>query len=307
MEFSISFLKILTRSPAAIYLILKNPSIVQGKKNSVFLRSMAFFRICLEYLDTNSKKIKLFNGNPFGSTYGLINLRTSKPLLVLGLCKYKRIYHEPFQKTLYLGISLSEYCKQSISCFRRIPSIIESSFFIFSAIKKSFLPILVFFLCAAIAKHPYHVGVTEITLNSSSQTLQVRCKLITNDVQEALIAQQKTSIDLSLKSQDNKVLLGNFMLSGLQLQLSKQPIAKQTQIRLQSPINLIFLGWEIEEDAIWCYFEANNTPPQKNISVCNTLLFGQFSGQTHFVHCVFNGTRKSHKLSNPEGCTSFQF
>ncbi len=176
-----------------------------------------------------------------------------------------------------------------------------------SPFKKSFLPILVFILCAAIAKHPYHVGVTEITLNSSSQTIQVRCKLLTNDLQDAIIAQQKTPIDLTIKSQVNKVLLGKFLLNGLQLQLSKQAITKQTQIRIQSPILLNFLGWEIEEDAVWCYLEANNTHPQKNIWVCNTLLFEQFSGQTHFVHCLFNGTRKSHKLSNPEGCTSFQF
>jgi len=59
---------------------------------------------------------------------------------------------------------------------------------------------------------------------------------------------------------------------------------------------LIYLGHEIEEDAIYCYISVPGIKKMKNIKVTNTILIEKFDDQVNLVHVQYKGEIKSMKL-----------
>lgn len=116
-----------------------------------------------------------------------------------------------------------------------------------------------------------------------------------NDVQLTLSQTAGKAIDLSNITADNQQLLSVLVHAGLSVQVGSKRI------------NLAFLGYSIEDDAIWCFLEAKNIKYYPRVSVCNNLLYNQFESQTHFIHCTVNGGRKSFKVVNPEHCANFLY
>lgn len=145
------------------------------------------------------------------------------------------------------------------------------------------------------ATHPYYVGVTEVSIETAKKDIRVSCKLNMNDVQLNLSQTAGKAIDLSTITPANQLSLSALIQAGLSVQVGS--------IR----INLAFLGYSIEDDAIWCFLEAKNIKYYPRISVCNNLLYNQFESQTHFIHCTINGGRKSSKITNPEKCAMFVY
>ncbi|MDA0784323.1 MAG: hypothetical protein O2814_07245 [Bacteroidetes bacterium] len=145
------------------------------------------------------------------------------------------------------------------------------------------------------AAHPYYVGVTEVSIETAKKDIRVSCKLNMNDVQLTLSQTAGKAIDLSTITPANQLSLSALIQAGLSVQVGSKRI------------NLAFLGYLIEDDAIWCFLEAKNIKYYPRISVCNNLLYNQFEAQTHFVHCILNGGRKSTKITNPEKCATFVY
>jgi hypothetical protein len=145
------------------------------------------------------------------------------------------------------------------------------------------------------ATHPYYVGVTEVNIETAKKEIRVSCKLNMNDVQLTLSQTAGKAIDLSNITAENQQLLSVFVHAGLSVQVGSKRI------------NLAFLGYSIEDDAIWCFLEAKNIKYYPRVTVCNNLLYNDFETQTHFIHCTVNGGRKSYKLANPEYCASFNY
>ncbi|MNF01043.1 hypothetical protein D3C87_1948860 [compost metagenome] len=70
-------------------------------------------------------------------------------------------------------------------------------------------------------------------------------------------------------------------------------------------LDLQFQGYEIEEDAAWCYFETPKVKAIKELHVENDILFEQHSSQSNMIHAIVDGKRKSTKLDNPKKTVSF--
>ena len=145
------------------------------------------------------------------------------------------------------------------------------------------------------ATHPYYVGVTEVSIETAKKDIRVSCKLNMNDVQLTLSQTAGKAIDLSTITPANQLSLSALIQAGLSVQVGSKRI------------NLAFLGYSIEDDAIWCFLEAKNIKYYPRISVCNNLLYNQFESQTHFIHCIVNGGRKSSKITNPDKCAMFVY
>lgn len=143
--------------------------------------------------------------------------------------------------------------------------------------------------------HPYYVGVTEVSIETAKKDIRVSCKLNMNDVQLNLSQTAGKAIDLSNITPANQQLLSVLMQTGLTVQVGSKRI------------NLAFLGYSVEDDAIWCFLEAKNIKYYPRVTVCNNLLYNQFESQTHFIHCTINGGRKSFKVVNPEKCATFVY
>lgn len=145
--------------------------------------------------------------------------------------------------------------------------------------------------------HPFYVSVTEIEQNQQTKTVQVSVRIFYDDFEKALEKQYKTRVDI-LKPADRKkidLLIADYITSHLKIKANK------------IPLGLKYIGYEIEEEAAWCYFETEKQPAIQSFSVMNNLLFEQHNTQINMIHAIVNGKRKSSKLNNPANLVTFQF
>ncbi len=72
-------------------------------------------------------------------------------------------------------------------------------------------------------------------------------------------------------------------------------------------VQLVFVGYEKDEEATWCYFQVNNILSVKKIDVNDNLLLEYKKEQINLLHVIINGIRKSTKLDNHESKVSLAF
>lgn len=150
--------------------------------------------------------------------------------------------------------------------------------------------------CASFsAKHPYYISVTEIRFNTSRQTVNTSCRMFTDDLQQALFKLYNKRINLQQNDTAALPLLQRYISERLQLTIA----GKGTKFKL--------IGYEIEEEATWCYLETGPYTAPGKIAVTNKLLFDFLPEQTNFIHCYKNEERKSTKVVNPNPVAVFEF
>ena len=95
---------------------------------------------------------------------------------------------------------------------------------------------LVFTAAAPAIRHPLHVSVTEINHNAADKTLEVSCKIFTDDFERILAKNYKTKVDLGKEEMKAAMdsLVKKYILSHLSLRADNKPV------------NYSYLGFEIE-------------------------------------------------------------
>jgi hypothetical protein len=150
---------------------------------------------------------------------------------------------------------------------------------------------------AAATYHPIFVSVTEIEHNAKDKTLEISCKIFTDDFEKALRSTYKTSVDL-LKPKDkiamNK-LVADYVQKHLLIKVDGKPVALQ------------FLGYEQDEEGIESYYQVSNVASVKKLDITDNILFEYKKEQISIIHTTVNGNKKSTKLTNPEEKYSFEF
>lgn len=145
--------------------------------------------------------------------------------------------------------------------------------------------------------HPFYVSMTEVQHNDKARRLEVSCKLYTNDLEATLEKNYRTQIDI-LQPQDRsriEPLLQDYLQKHFQVQVDGKPLTFR------------FLGYEIEEDATWCYLEAVKVNQVRRLEVKNDLLFADYPTQINMLHVTVKGRRQSTKLGNPQSLATFRF
>jgi hypothetical protein len=145
--------------------------------------------------------------------------------------------------------------------------------------------------------HPFYVSMTEVQHNAKDKRLEVSCKVFSNDFEAALEKNYQTKIDI-LKPQDRariEPLIQDYLRKHLLVAVDGKAIP------------LRFLGYEIEEDATWCYLEAAPINQVQQLEVKNDVLFAEHPTQINMLHVTVKGRRQSTKLDNPESQASFSF
>ncbi|WP_298738212.1 DUF6702 family protein [uncultured Chitinophaga sp.] len=145
--------------------------------------------------------------------------------------------------------------------------------------------------------HPFYVSVTEIRHNAAGQELEVSCRIFADDLEAALKAANKTSVDIIHPA--NRKTVEGFINNYLQQHLHITVDGK--------PVTLKFLGYQIEEEAAWCFLEAKQVPSVKKLRVTNDILYSQHESQINMMHVIVKEERKSTKLDNPEKEAEFVF
>ena len=152
---------------------------------------------------------------------------------------------------------------------------------------------------AAVLKklHPFHVSVTEINHNAADKTLEISCKIFTDDFSDALAKKYKTKVDLVHPA--DKALMDKIV---------SDYISNHLQIKTDNkPGILNYVGFEVENEATYVYMQVNDVAAVKKADVTDTILHDLFTDQTEIIHVIVAGNRKSAKVDYPDNQASFQF
>ncbi|WP_131536182.1 DUF6702 family protein [Pedobacter nototheniae] len=151
---------------------------------------------------------------------------------------------------------------------------------------------LVFTLSSIIKekKHPLHVSTTEVNFNAKDKSLEISCRIFTDDFESILAKLYKQKTDLS--KPEMKTAMD---------ELVKKYLTSHLQIKANGKIAVLnYIGFEIDHEATNIYLEVEKIPSVKSIEIDNTILYDLFNDQMSIVHVVKNGNRKSGKILYPD-------
>ena len=146
-------------------------------------------------------------------------------------------------------------------------------------------------------KHPIYLSVTNIEYNDKEKTMEISCKIFTNDLENTLKKKYKTNIDLLHPKDQHRMdsLLDNYLQDRLKIQVN------------QAKSKMEFVGYEQIEDAIFTYYQIAGVEAQPTlIEIDNTILYDYQKTQSSIVQVMVAGKRKSTKLLNPEHQARFE-
>lgn len=161
------------------------------------------------------------------------------------------------------------------------------------------IPVLGIALSSAGLKdiHPFHVSVVEINHNATDRTLEISCKIFTDDFEKVLAKNYQTKVDLS--NPPDKKAMDSVVKKYIFSHLSVSADGK--------PGKLVYVGFEREAEAVFSYVQIDNVPSVKKIDVTDKLMQDMFDDQVNIVHVIVNGNRKSTKLDYPSTNASIGF
>lgn len=166
-----------------------------------------------------------------------------------------------------------------------------------SILYKWFFTAVTSFLLSGNTTHPIYVSVTEIEHNAKEKTMEVSCKLFTDDFEKNLRSVYKVPVDLI--NPTNRSVMDKMVNDYVQQHLKITLDNKQ--------LNLRYLGYEIIEEGIFSYYESVNIEKPSEVTVFNNLLYENQPEQMGLIHVTVNGNRKSTRLNNPENKASIRF
>lgn len=145
--------------------------------------------------------------------------------------------------------------------------------------------------------HPFYVSVIDIDHNTKESSLEISVRTFTTDLENRLEKEYNVKLDLSDPKQKAK---------------AEQYINLYVQKRLALTANgdkgkMDFVGFEIQKESTWSYFEIKNVSQLKQLDVFCEILFGIDDSQINIIHAKTNGKTKSYELPAPKNKTSFTF
>ena len=145
--------------------------------------------------------------------------------------------------------------------------------------------------------HPFHVSVVEINHNAVNKTLEISCKIFTDDFEKVLTQNYKTRVDLI-----------NPPVKSAMDTLVKKYIFSHVSLSIDGvPARLSYVGFERESEAVYGYVQVDNIPSVKKLDINNKLMYDLFADQINIIHVIVGGNRKSTKLDYPETQAEFSF
>ncbi|HEU5166481.1 MAG TPA: DUF6702 family protein [Chitinophagaceae bacterium] len=147
------------------------------------------------------------------------------------------------------------------------------------------------------ASHPFHVSVVEINHNATDKTLEISCKIFTDDFEKVLAQNYKTKVDLT-NPPDRKAMdsvVKKYILSHISVSVDGKPGT------------LSYLGFEKENEAVFSYVQVDNIPSVKKVELTDKLMHDMFTDQVNIIHVIVKGERKSTKLDFPAVAAKIEF
>ena len=110
--------------------------------------------------------------------------------------------------------------------------------------------------------HPFHVSVTELIFNPSTNHWEMSLKIFTDDLENALKRNYDTGI-LNLGTNDENDKANDFIVRYLSEKLTMKVDG--------TPVEMEYIGREGDLDAQWMYIEFISDKPHGKLSFSNTV------------------------------------
>ena len=148
------------------------------------------------------------------------------------------------------------------------------------------------------AIHPFHVSVIEINHNVTDKSLEISCKIFTDDLESTLATRFKTKVDLTNPSSKPAMdtLIKRYLQDHFLLRLGTKTLKPA------------YIGYEVDKEAVYCYLEIDAVAaPLTQLTVNSSILYDKYEDQINIVHAITPAGRKSLKLNNPENTATFNW
>ncbi len=147
------------------------------------------------------------------------------------------------------------------------------------------------------SKHPLHVSTTEVNFNPKEKSLEISCRIFTDDFENILAKKFKTKTDLSKPSMQKAMD-----------ELIKKYIAAHLSFNVDGKIKKAnYIGFEIDHEATNVYIEIADINSFINLNVSNTILYDLFDDQMNILHVENGGFRKSVRVNYPTATQAVKF
>lgn len=148
--------------------------------------------------------------------------------------------------------------------------------------------------------HRYYFSLSEMKVDTQKKSLELSCKLFTDDIEDALFKLNHSKVDLASSEKNKQV----------QLQVETYLHERFKTVINGIPISLHLIGFEVENDVTWFYLEStfiSKISGTAKIKITNSLLYDFLPDQTNLVHVTYNDKEQTEKLVNPEKEVEFVF
>ena len=137
--------------------------------------------------------------------------------------------------------------------------------------------------------HPIHISVIEINHNAAEKSLEIMCKIFTDDFERTLAKKYNAKVDLINPPNKGAMdsLVKKYLLSHLHIKTNGKPVSYS------------YLGFEHEVEAVYSYIEVLNVPSVSRFDILTDIMYDTFDDQMNILHVVVNGNRKSTRLNYP--------
>jgi hypothetical protein len=122
-------------------------------------------------------------------------------------------------------------------------------------------------------------------------------RTFTDDLEKTINQESQIAIDFNNPAQKEKAdqLIKNYLVKKLSL------------VANGNKCNLEYLGFEIQKESTWTYFEVKNIKELKQLNVVCNILSGISPEQINIIHVKTKGQRKSYELALSKKSTQFNF
>ncbi|WP_159799558.1 DUF6702 family protein [Flavobacterium sp. MK4S-17] len=157
-------------------------------------------------------------------------------------------------------------------------------------LKKWLLFFLIIFGLSSFTNHKFYVAVFQLEYVQQKNVIQVTSRVFIDDLEKEMNEEynRKFYIGTSKEVPDLKDYLSRYFSGKIKVKLNGN----------EKPIK--FLGNEIEDDVLICYFTIPAQTPVKKLEIKNTTLFKTFHEQQNIIHTNINSNKKSLLLTNEQ-------
>ena len=130
-------------------------------------------------------------------------------------------------------------------------------------------------------RHAFYVSIHDIRFDEEWGTFDLKIKIFTNDLEDALVAAKHPRFLLGTEKE----------IPGAEKAIT-QYIKEKVQLSIQQKqLNLAFLKKEYREDACWIYFQAEAGCSPTELGVSSKVLLELFDGQTNIIRLKVGSQR----------------